>query len=127
MGNGGLKWSAATKADGSFFVSSLAAGEYDVQVDEDSLPAGYSADTLAGPRRVTVGAASPGKAAFTVRAFRSIAGRVLRYDPATGQYVPVAGARVTLREPGMATATDPMGRYLFRDLAAGSYTISVQN
>ncbi len=40
----GRKWSAATEADGSFFVSSLVAGDYDVQVDEDSLPAGYSAD-----------------------------------------------------------------------------------
>lgn len=122
----GLKWSAATEADGRFFVSALAAGEYDVQVDEDSLPAGYSAETLAGPRQVTVGATSPGKAAFTARASRSIAGRVLSYDPKAGQYVPVIGARVILREPGLETVTDPLGRYLFRDLAAGSYTISVQ-
>jgi hypothetical protein len=123
----GLEWSAATEADGSFFVSSLVAGEYDVQVDEDSLPAGYSAETLVGPQRVTVGASSPGKAAFTARASRSIAGRVLSYDPNAGQYVPVIRARVILREPGLATVTDLTGRYLFRDLAAGSYTISVQN
>ncbi len=123
----GLERSAATEADGSFFVSSLVAGEYDVQVDEDSLPAGYSAETLAGPRRVRVRATSPGKAAFTARASRSIAGRVLSYDPNAGQYVPVIRARVILREPGLATVTDLMGRYLFRDLAAGPYTISVPN
>src|ERR1700686_5476740 len=28
---------------------------------------------------------------------------------------------------GLTTTTDPMGRYLFRDLAAGSYALSVQN
>ena len=56
----GLKWSAVTDGDGSFFVASLVAGDYDVQVDEDSLPAGYSAEALVGAQRVTVGASSPG-------------------------------------------------------------------
>ena len=36
-------------------------------------------------------------------------------------------AQVILREAGLTTITDSMGRYLFRDLAAGSYTLSVQN
>jgi tetratricopeptide (TPR) repeat protein len=123
----GRKWSAATEADGSFFVSSLVAGEYDVQGDEDSLPPGYSADALADPQHVIVGAASPGQAAFKVRAFRSISGRVLRYDPAAGRYVPVNRAQVMLREPALTTLTDPSGRYLFRDLPAGSYTLAVHN
>ena len=123
----GLKWSAATEADGSFFVSSLVAGDYDVQLDEDSLPAGYSTEAFVEPQQVTVGASTPGHAAFTVRAFRSISGRVLSYDSKAGQYVPVIGAQVILREPGLTTVTDATGRYLFRDLAAGSYTVSVQN
>jgi hypothetical protein len=96
----GAKRSAATGADGSFFVPSLVAGEYDIEVDEDSLPVGYSAESIAGPAHVTVAASSPGKATFTARASRSIAGRVLSYDPNAGQYVPVAGARVMLRERG---------------------------
>lgn len=123
----GLKWNAVTEGDGSFFVSSLVAGEYDVQVDEDSLPAGYSPGGIGEPQRVTVGASSPGKAAFTARAFRSISGRVLSYDPKAGKYVPVSRAQVILREPGLTNLTDPAGRYLFRNLAAGSYTISVRN
>jgi Carboxypeptidase regulatory-like domain len=123
----GLKRSVATEADGSFFVSSLVAGDYEVQVDEDSLPAGYSTDGLVEPQQVTVGASSPGKAAFTARAFRSISGRVLSYDSKAGRYVPVSRAQVSLGEPGLTAITDLMGRYLFRDLAAGSYTISVQN
>ena len=122
----GQKWSAVTEADGSFFVSSLVAGEYDVQADENSLPAGYSADALV-EQRVTVGATSPGNAAFIARAFRSISGRVLSYDTEVARYVPVVGAQVALRGPGLTAITDPAGRYLFRDLAAGAYTLSVQN
>ena len=57
----GRKWSATTEADGSFFVSSLVAGDYDVQADEDSLPAGYSADASCEPQRVTVGAIIAGQ------------------------------------------------------------------
>lgn len=108
-------------------MSSLVAGDYDVQVDEDSLPAGYSADALVEPQRVTVGPSSPGKADFTARALRSISGRVLSYDSKAGRYIPVNRAQVTLREPGLSTMTDVVGRYLFRDLAAGSHTVSVQN
>jgi hypothetical protein len=123
----GKKWSATTEGDGAFFVTSLVAGEYVVQADEDSLPAGYSAGALAEPRQVTVGASSPGKADFTVRALRSISGRVVSYDSTAGKYAPVNGADLALKEPGLTTMTDAAGRYLFRDLAAGSYTISVQN
>jgi hypothetical protein len=124
IGGRGLKWSAVTEADGSFFVSSLVAGENEVHVDEDSLPAGYSAEALGEPQRVTVGASSPGKAAFMARASRSISGRVLSYDSKVGRYVPVNRAQVTL-EPGSTAVTDLTGRYLFRDLASGSYTIAV--
>jgi hypothetical protein len=120
----GLKWSVVTDADGSFFVSSLVAGEYEVHADEDSLPAGYSAQDLGEPQRVTVGASAPGKVVFTARAYRSVSGRVLSYDSTLGRYVPVNRAKVTL-EPGSATMTDLAGRYLFRDLASGSYTIAV--
>jgi hypothetical protein len=121
----GLKRSTVTEADGSFFVSSLVAGDYEVQADEDSLPAGYSGDSLVEPQLVTVGASSPGKAAFTVRAFRSISGRVLGYDTVAGRYVPVNNAKVLLRDSGLTAATDSLGRYMFRDLAAGSFVISV--
>jgi hypothetical protein len=127
IGSRGKKWSATTEADGSFFVGSLEAGDYSVQADPDSLPAGYSADGFGDPQRVTVEKAAPGKAAFTARAFRSISGQVLIYDTKELRYVPVIGAEVILMEPDQTARVDPQGRYLFRDLAAGSYTISVQN
>jgi hypothetical protein len=123
----GKKWSATTEADGSFFVSSLVAGDYEVQADPDSLPAGYSADGFGDAQKVAVGKAAPGKAVFTARAYRSIAGQVTSYDTKQTRYVTVNGAQVNLREPGLSATTDLRGRYLFRDLAAGPYTISVQN
>ncbi len=118
---------AATQGDGSFFVPHLVPGDYEVQVDADSLPLGYSADAIRLPQQITVGTSAPGQVVFTARAFRSISGRVLSYDPKAGRYVPVIAAQVTLRELRSTATTDSMGRYLFRDLAAGPYTLSVQN
>jgi len=74
-----------------------------------------------------VGATSPGKAAFAARAFRSISGRVVIYNTTAGRYVPVDRAQVMVAPPGSISTTDALGRYLFRDLAAGSYSLSVQN
>jgi hypothetical protein len=122
-----LEWRVTTEADGSFFVSALVAGQYEVQLDEDSLPVGYSADTQAKPQQITVGASAPGTAAFTLRAFRSISGQVLTYDAVTGRYIPVVGAQVILRDPATSSVTDGSGRYLFQNLAAGSYAVSVQS
>ena len=102
------------------------AGDYAVQADEDSLPPGYAAGAFGEPRNVTVGASSPGRADFTVRALRSISGTVLGYNRAGSRYVPVPDAPVDLLEPGLTGTTDSAGRYLFRDLAAGTFTISVQ-
>ena len=58
---------------------------------------------------------------------RSISGRVLRYETQAGRYVPVTQAQVLLRERGLTMMTDAEGRYLFHDLAAGSYTLSLPN
>jgi hypothetical protein len=123
----GKKWSATTETDGSFFVGSLEAGDYDVQADPDSLPAGYSAEGFGEAQKVAVGKAAPGKAAFTARALRSISGQVLIYDTKELRYVPVIGAEVLLNGPGSTAKADTRGRYLFRDLAAGSYTLSLRN
>ena len=65
--------------------------------------------------------------AFVARALRSISGRVLISDTHQLRYVPVIGAEVRLNPPRSTAKADPQGRYLFRDLAAGSYTLSVRN
>ena len=42
--------------------SALVAGNYSAQVDDDTLPAGYSAEALAAVPSLMVGASSPGRA-----------------------------------------------------------------
>jgi hypothetical protein len=108
----GIKWNTVTRADGSFFVGSLVAGDYDVQADEDSLAAGYSTEALAEPQRVTVDASSPGRVAFIARALRGISGRVLIYDPQAERYVPVIRAQVLLQERNLTAVTDAAGWHL---------------
>jgi hypothetical protein len=39
--------------------------------------------------------------------------------------VPLPNARVTLKEVEKSSTTDAQGRYLFRDLPAGKYIVSV--
>jgi hypothetical protein len=92
----------------------------------------------------------PASAQFTVKALRSIGGKVLVYDPASLQNVPLAGAMVQLKElssEATSTGTKPAepleaktfeakifetktgetGAYIFRNLAAGTYTVSIEN
>jgi hypothetical protein len=69
--------------------------------------------------------AVPGRVAFHVRALRSVSGRVLIYDRLKGQYAPVTGAEVNLQELPRRIIVDREGRYIFRDLPSGAFTISV--
>ena len=117
-------WTATSDDDGSFALRQLTEGDYDVEVDEDSVPPGYLTAELA-PLHVKVGASIPGRAEFSVRALRSIAGRVLAFDRAAGKSVPVASKTVALKESAKTSTTDASGRYLFRDLPAGAYTVAV--
>jgi hypothetical protein len=63
---------------------------------------------------------------FTVKALRSIAGRVMVYDKATLQTVPLAGVLVRLKESRLEVKTGPTGAYIFRNLAAATYTIAIE-
>lgn len=118
------RWSATTDGDGGFFLRQLQEGDYEIAVDEDSVPPGYWTSELA-PQTVRVGASTPGKAQFNIRALRSIAGRVVTFDRGTNKVVPVARMQVLLKETGKVSVTDALGQYVFRDLAAGPYTIAV--
>lgn len=115
---------AQTGDDGRFDRRSLPPGAYEVAIDAASLPAGY---WLAGLRKssLTVNAGAAAQQDFTVKAIRSVGGKVVAYDAQKGQEVPVAGAVVTLRELACAVLTDKNGVYRFKDLPAGSYTVSV--
>jgi hypothetical protein len=124
ISKGPQHFSAPTDSDGKFRVQGLSDGEYDVKVDTDSIPPGYSLTALE-TQRTNVEAAVPAQMAFTLKAIRNISGRVTIYDRASQQDIPVSGVTVLLRELSEASVTDENGVYLFRDLPAGSYRVFV--
>jgi hypothetical protein len=123
--NGKFTRRVATGGTGKFAFTGLGPGEYSVATLPDSYPPGYALQDLTA-QTVTVEAGKPASAQFTVRALRSIAGRVLVYDKSTLQTVPLEGAMVRLKEPSLEIKTGPNGGYIFRNLAAGTYTISIE-
>jgi len=120
--NGEHRTTARTADDGSFVIEGLAAGDYDVSIDAASVPAGYPLDGVA-TQRVRVEETEPGRARFVLRPYRSVAGRARVFDRTRGQYVALAGATVALLPVGQTSVTDSQGRYAFRNLPAGHYTI----
>ena len=115
-----------TSGDGTFSMQGLQPGTYEVRVEPASVPATYVVQDLK-PQTVTVDPLKPGRVDFKVRAFRSVLGVVRFYDACVGAYVPVAEVAVTLQPLGIVSTTDQAGRYVFRDLPAGSQTLSAQH
>ncbi|HEY7402476.1 MAG TPA: carboxypeptidase regulatory-like domain-containing protein [Candidatus Angelobacter sp.] len=123
--NGQFTRRVATASNGKFSFTGLGPGEYSVGTLPDSYPPGYVLQDLAG-QTITVEPGKPASAQFSVRALRSIAGRVLVYDKGTLQAVPLEGATVRLKETALEIKTGPNGGYIFRNLAAGTYTVSIE-
>jgi SdrD B-like domain/Pilus formation protein N terminal region len=110
-------------SDGKFLFPRLPDGEYSVSADGESLPPGYVIEEPAEVHAV----AAPGKAprvSLKVRAIRNISGRVVLYDRARGQYAGVRGVAVRLNEQSLTTTTDAEGRFLFREVRSGDFTIA---
>ncbi len=124
ISKGPQQFSARTDAEGKFHAEGLSDGEYEVKLDMDSVPPGYS---LAGleTQQTNVEAGVPAQVEFTLQAIRNISGRVTIYDRASQRDAPVSGVTVLLRELSGASVTDENGVYLFRDLPAGSYRVFV--
>jgi hypothetical protein len=115
-----------TGVTGKFAFTGLAPGSYSVATLPDSYPAGYSLQDLAA-QNITVESGKPASTQFTVKALRSISGRIVVYDKAALQTVPIAGVVVRLKELSLEARTGPTGAYIFRNLAAGTYTIAVEH
>lgn len=116
---------AHTGSDGEFRLQGLSSGDYEITVNADSVPAGYSVAELK-PALAAVDPSTPARIAFILKAVRNIAGRVLIYDRASGREIPVANTVVRLRELSRESTTDANGSYLFRNLPAGSYSLKVR-
>lgn len=114
-----------TGSNGKFTFPGLPAGNYTVATVPDSYPAGYSLQTLA-PEEVTVDPGKPASVRFTVKAIRSIAGKVLVYDSALLKAVPLAGVSVRLKELSLEAKTAENGAFIFRSLPSGDYTLVVE-
>ncbi|MGZ4860170.1 MAG: MSCRAMM family protein, partial [Candidatus Angelobacter sp.] len=115
-----------TGVNGKFAFTGLVPGNYSVATLPDSYPPGYALQDLAA-QTVAVESGKPASTQFTVKALRSVAGRVLVYDKATLQTVPLTGAVVRLKEVSMEVKTGPTGAYIFRNLAAGTYTVAIEH
>ena len=115
-----------TMANGKFAFPGVPAGDYTVSTVADSYPAGYSLQTLA-PQPVTIASGRPASLEFSVKALRSISGKVLAYDQTTLTTVPLAGVVVRLKELGRETRSGENGAYIFRALPAGTYTVSIEH
>jgi hypothetical protein len=115
-----------TADTGKFAFPGLPAGDYTVTTLPESYPPGYSLQSLA-PQHVTLNAGQPARVPFSVKALRSISGRVVVYDKTTLQTVPLAGVMVRLKELELEVPTAENGAYIFRSLPAGTYTVEVEH
>ncbi|MGC2741560.1 MAG: carboxypeptidase regulatory-like domain-containing protein, partial [Candidatus Angelobacter sp.] len=117
---------AQTGLNGKFAFTGLVPGNYSVATLPDSYPPGYALQDLQA-QTVAVESGRPASTEFKIKALRSIAGRVLVYDKATLQTVPLAGVIVRLKEVSLETKTGATGAYIFRNLAAGTYTVAIES
>jgi uncharacterized protein (DUF2141 family) len=120
-----------TGVNGKFSFTGLVPGNYSVATLADSYPPGYALQDLAA-QTVEVESGKPASTEFKVKALRSITGRVLVYDKTTLQTVPLAGIVVRLKEVSLETKTGEVktgatGAYIFRNLAAGTYTVAIES
>ena len=109
--------------DGKFTFRGLEPGEYVVTTQADSYPSGYALQNLQ-PKQVTVELSRPERVEISVRAIRAIAGKVTVYDKTLLKTVPLADVTVRLKELGVETRTGSNGVYVFRNLPAGTYTLT---
>jgi hypothetical protein len=113
-----------TDQAGKFVIPVAQSGSYVVQVNAETVPDGYALEEM---QRVNVSVAGGEfkKISFTLTAIRAVVGSVRAYDSAKGNYVPVTGVTMELAELHKQAITDRNGRYSFRNMPPGIWTILV--
>jgi hypothetical protein len=117
-------FTAHSDADGRFAASALHPGDYELRVDPNTVPPGHVLDDLR-PIRTRLEDGIPKGADFRIRAMRTVFGQVSYYNSASGRVSPVFGATVTIPEISLQATTDQLGKFVFSELPAGSYTLTV--
>jgi hypothetical protein len=113
-----------TDPAGKFVVPVARTGEYILTVNAAAVSDGYVLEDLQ-PVSISVGEGELKKVSFTMFAIRALIGSIQTYDSAREEYVPMVGVTVELAELNRQTVTDNNGRYSFRDLPSGAFTILV--
>lgn len=112
-----------TTMDGKFRFRGLPAGAYVMTTQPASYPPGYVIQNIQ-PQSAVVETGEPHQVDVTVKAIRSLSGKITTYDTTKLQSVPLENATVSLKELKLETRTNGNGSYLFRNLPAGTYTIT---
>ncbi|HEY6250375.1 MAG TPA: carboxypeptidase regulatory-like domain-containing protein [Candidatus Angelobacter sp.] len=113
-----------TDQKGKFTVPVGQAGTYVVRVSTESVPDGYALEDLEAAS-VAVAEGEFKKVLFTLPVIRAVTGSVQKYDTSKGEYLPLAGVTVEIAELHRQTMTDGSGRYSFRNLPSGTFTMRV--
>jgi hypothetical protein len=107
---------------GKFVVPVVEPGVYVIRIDPETVPDGYSLEDIE-PASISVAEGEYRKVSIVLLGIRALSGSVRSYDPTKGSYIPLTGVTVQLDELKRKTITDANGRYLFRDLPSGVFTI----
>jgi len=113
-----------TDQSGRFFVPVAQTGAYIARVNAETVPDGYALEEMQ-PASISVGDSESKKISFVLPAIRALSGSVQKYDPAKEAYAPLAGVTVELAELARVAITDSNGRYSFRNMPSGGFTIFV--
>jgi hypothetical protein len=113
-----------TDQQGKFVVPVVEPGAYVIHMNPETVPDGYSLEDIE-PASISVAEGEFKKVSLVLLAIRALTGFVRSYEATKGSYISLAGATVQLDELNRKAITDANGRYLFRDLPSGVFTILV--
>jgi hypothetical protein len=109
------EWVATTDSSGQYSFA-VGDGAYRVSLQTDAVPEGYDLTAVQGERAVGLSAANPMRVDLLLPAHRAISGRVVGPGVDEGM--------VKLLEAGLTAPIDSDGRFLFRGVRPGTYTLS---